>query len=117
MERLPLPAALYFSQHGAIFPYSPVTVLAGSAVTNYNEVWQMNRKMRMVLLLLVSFTLYSPLAAIADKYDPDTRQSEDKLEYTKGESKAATTARPMPPAAQPPETSKKAPKAKPKKTP
>jgi hypothetical protein len=77
----------------------------------------MNEKMRIVLLLLVSFTLCSPLAAIADKYDPDTRQSEDNVTYTKEEPKAATKTRPMPPAAQPPEQSKKAPKAKPKAKP
>ena len=45
----------------------------------------MNGKMRIVLLLLASFTLYSPLVAIADKYDPDTRLSEDNVKDTKGE--------------------------------
>ena len=74
----------------------------------------MNGKMRIVLLLLVSFTLCSPLAAIADKYDPDTRPFEDEVKHTKGEPKAATETPPMPPAAQPPETSRKAHKAKPK---
>ena len=74
----------------------------------------MNGKKRIVLLLLVSFTLYSPLVAIADKYDPDTRSFEDEL---KGEPKAANTTLPTPPAAQPTATSKKAPKANPKKAP
>jgi uncharacterized protein YecT (DUF1311 family) len=67
----------------------------------------MNGKMRITLLLMVSFTLFGPLTAIAaGEYPSNIRLSEDKLRYKEGGPKAATISLPARQATQPPETPK-----------